>query len=136
MGIDPFSIIMGIGSLVSAYGSTIVAGEHAARQSEQRAEIGIVQAKQTDANYRQELNATINNIRAIRASTGAGFMSPTGAAIENYNRDISDRDRRREVGGRRIQASVDRSDADFRRSAAQTAFFGKAIGTIPTFFGQ
>lgn len=115
--------LSGLGGLVGAYGQ-YQAGKYAAAQSERAAQIGRVQADQIDASYRDELNSTISNIRAIRAGTGVGASSPTQMAIEADQEKTSRRDRIIEVGSKRMQATQDEADARFRRSAARVSLFG------------
>jgi hypothetical protein len=125
--------ILGLaGSLVSAVGQS-QADKYAAAQSERAAQVGRIQADQIDANYRDELNSTISNIRAIRASAGVGANSPTGMAIEAKQQKTSDRDRKIDVGSRRMQATQDEQDAAFRRSSAKYALIGGAIGGLSKF---
>lgn len=126
--------ISGIGSLVSVYGQ-YQAGQHAAAQSKQAAEVGKIQADQVDASYRDELNSTISNIRAIRASAGVEAFSPTSVAYEAEQQKRSDRDRKIEVGSKRMQATQDEADARFRKSAARTSLLGGVASSLPQFFG-
>lgn len=126
--------LTGISGLVSAYGN-FAAGKNAAAQSKRAAQIGRIQADQIDANYRDELNSTISNIRAMRAGAGVGSMSPTGMAIEAGQEKISDRDRRIEVGSKRMQANQDDDDARFRKNAATVSLVGGVAKSLPSFFG-
>lgn len=130
------------GGLASAIGQS-QAQEYAAAQSKRAAQIGKIQADQIDASYRAELNDTISSIRALRAGAGVGMDSPTGMAIEANEERKSNRDRRIEVGNRRMQAFQDEQDARFRKRAGQVALFsgvagtlGKSWGGISDFFGQ
>ncbi|MBD9540106.1 hypothetical protein IB276_11640 [Ensifer sp. ENS04] len=128
--------ILGLaGGLVNAYGS-YQAGNHAAAQSQRAAQVGRINADQVDASYRDELNSTIANINSIRASAGVGANSPTGRAIEADQQRISDRDRRIEVGSKRMQATQDEQDAKFRRSSARMALFGGAATGLAKYFGS
>lgn len=120
------------GSLVGAVGE-YRAGQYGAQQSERAAQQGRVQADQIDANYRDELNSTISNIRAIRAASGVGARSPTGMAIEDKQQRVSDRDRRIDVGSRRMQATQDENDARFRRSSAGWALVGGIASGLSKF---
>lgn len=122
-------------SLVGAFGQ-YQAQQYQAEQSKRAAEVGRVQADQIDASYRDELNSTISNIRAIRASSGAGALSPTGIAIEDKQQRTSDRDRRIDVGSKRMQATQDENDAKFRRSSAGWALLGGATSGLSKFFGS
>lgn len=122
------------GSLIGAFGEK-AGQDYEAAKSKRAAEVGRVQADQIDASYREELNSTISNIRAIRASAGVGANSPTGMAIEAKQQKTSDRDRRIDVGSKRMQATQDDADAKFRKSAAKTALFG-GIATGLAKFGS
>lgn len=127
-------VLSGAAGIVGAMGQS--AGQnYQAAQSERAAQVGRVQADQIDANYREELNSTIANIRAIRASAGVAPNSPTGMAVEAEQERRSDRDRRIDVGSRRIQANQDESDADFYRSSARTSLIGGVAKSLPYFFG-
>ena len=127
-------IMSGVSGIVGAMGQA--AGQKwEAEKAKRAAEIGRVQADQIDASYRDELNSTISNIRAIRSSSGASVNSPTGRAIEADQEKISNRDRKIDVGSRRMQATQDEADAKFRRSAAKTALFGGIAKSLPSFFG-
>lgn len=128
--------ILGLaGSLVGAVGQK-QSSDFAASQSKRAAQVGRVQADQIDANYRDELNSTISNIRAIRASAGVGANSPTGMAVEQKQADTSDRDRRIEVGSKVMQANQDDADAKFRKSSAKWALLGGAATGLSKFYGS
>jgi hypothetical protein len=123
------------GSLVGAFGQS-QASNYQADQSKRAAQVGRVQADQIDASYRDELNSTISNIKAIRASAGVDPNSPTGMAIDAKQQQTSDRDRRIEVGSKRMQAAQDDADAKFRRSSAKWALFGGAATGLAKFAGS
>jgi 23S rRNA A2030 N6-methylase RlmJ len=122
------------GSLIGAVGQ-YSAGQHAADQSEQAAQVGRIQADQVDASYRSELNSTISNIRAIRASANAE-PSPTSMAIVAKQTKTSDHDRMIDVGNKRMQADQDEADAKFRRSSATMALIGGAATGLSKFYGS
>lgn len=127
-------ILTGLSGIVGAVGQ-YQAGNHAAAQSKRAAEVGRVQADQIDASYRDELNSTLSNIKAIRSSAGVGSDSPTGQAIEAGQVKTSNRDRIIEVGSKRMQATQDDADAKFRKSAAKLSLFGGTAKALPSFFG-
>lgn len=106
-----------------------------AEKAKRAAEVGRVRADQIDATYRDELSATISNIRSIRASSGASMNSPTGMAIEAAQQRISDRDRKIDVGNQRMQANQDEQDAKFRKASAKMALFGGAAKSL-AYFGS
>ncbi|WP_165503974.1 hypothetical protein [Rhizobium leguminosarum] len=120
------------GSLVGAMGEAR-ASNYAAQQSARAAQVGRIQADQIDSSYRDELNSTIANIKAIRASAGVDLNSPTGRAIDSKQERTSDRDRMIEVGSKRMQANQDDADAKFRRSSAKWALLGGAATGLAKF---
>lgn len=127
-------IMTGVSGIVGAVGASN-AQKWEGEKAKRAAEVGRVRADQIDATYRDELNSTIANIRAIRSSSGASVNSPTGRAIESDQQRISDRDRKIDVGNQRMQASQDEADARFRKSAASAALFGGVAKSLPYFFG-
>jgi len=127
-------IMSGVSGIIGAMGQS-AAQKWEGEKAKRAAEIGRLQADQIDSQYRDELNSTIANIRSIRATSGASVNSPTGRAIEANQEKISNRDRKIDVGSRRMQANQDDEDAKFRKSAAKTALFGGIAKSIPSFFG-
>ncbi|SPL64405.1 hypothetical protein OHAE_272 [Ochrobactrum soli] len=121
--------------LISGIGGAIGYNQQA-QQAKDAAATGRIQANQIDAGYRDELNSTINNIRAIRAGTGVAANSPTTLAIEDENRRVSDRNRTRDVASRRIQADQSERDARTFRNSAFTSLIGGTAKSLPYFFGQ
>nr|DAH75486.1 MAG TPA: hypothetical protein [Caudoviricetes sp.] len=107
-----------------------------AQQAKTAATVGRIQADQIDSSYRDELTSTINNIRAIRATTGVAADSPTTQAIEAYNTKTSDRNRSRDVASRQIQANQSEQDAKFFKTSAGVSLFGGAAKSLPYFYGQ
>ena len=127
-------IFMGLSGIVGAVGQ-YQAGNYAAEQSKRAAEVGRIQADQIDASYRDELNSTLANIKAIRSSAGVGSDSPTGQAVEAGQVKTSNRDRIIDVGSKRMQATQDENDAKFRKSAARMSLIGGVAKSLPSFFG-
>lgn len=121
--------------LISGVGGAVGYNQQA-QQAKNAATTGRIQANQIDAGYRDELNSTINNVRAIRAGTGAVADSPTAQAIENENARISDRNRSRDVASRRIQADQSERDARTFRNSAFTSLLGGTAKSLPYFFGM
>lgn len=133
---DPISLALTGGSmLLSGYGSAVGYNKQA-EQSLNAAATGRIQANQIDQSYREELNSTINNIRAIRAGTGVAANSPTTQAIEDENARVSDRNRTRDVASRRIQADQSERDARTFRNSATTSLLGGTAKSLPYFFGM
>jgi len=133
---DPLSLALTGGSmLLSGYGGAVGYNQQA-EQSLNAAATGRIQANQIDQSYREELNSTINNIRAIRAGTGVAYGSPTTMAIEDENDRVSERNRSRDVSSRRIQADQSERDAKVFRNSAMTSLLGGTAKSLPHFFGM
>lgn len=124
------------GSLLLSGVGTAVGYSKQAQDAKNAATTGRIQANQIDAGYRDELNSTINNIRAIRAGTGVSANSPTTQAIEDQNTATSERNRSRDVASRRIQADQSERDARSFRNSAFTSLLGGTAKSLPYFFGQ
>lgn len=129
------ALLTGGSLLLSGVGGAIGYGQQA-QQAKNAAATGRIQANQIDQSYREELNSTINNIRAIRAGTGVAADSPTTQAIEAENSKVSDRNRTRDVASRRIQAAQSEQDAKTFRASAMTSLLGGTAKSLPHFFGM
>jgi hypothetical protein len=97
------------------------ANQFQADQADRAAEFGRLQAGLTDTTMRERLNTTIANIDAIRASGNVDPSSPTTAAVEDWNRMISDRQRTAAVLSQRGQADADSASARYLRQAGAYA---------------
>ncbi|WP_010658119.1 hypothetical protein [Brucella anthropi] len=129
------ALLTGGSLLLSGIGGAVGYNQQA-QQAKNAAATGRIQANQIDQSYREELNSTINNIRAIRAGTGVAADSPTTIAIENENDRISERNRTRDVASRRIQANQSERDAGTFRNSAFTSLLGGTAKSLPYFFGS
>lgn len=89
-------------------------------QATRNARAGRVAADQTDAFLRDELESTVGNIRAIRASAGMTDSATSDAVIEKQG-EVSDSQRRIKVGNLRAQADDDERSAAFLRRASRSA---------------
>lgn len=92
-----------------------------ADQAEQAAKFGRLQADLTDTTMREQLNTTLSNIDAIRASGNVGASSPTTAAIEDRNAMLSDRQRTAQLVTLRSQADANDAGAAYLRKAGDFA---------------
>lgn len=101
-----------------------------ALQLKMAAEAGRVRAVQTDAAYRDDLNATMQNIGAIRSSQNVGFDSPTAFALYDKAETVSGRARQVAVSNERLKALGLEGDsaAAFARgeTARTTALLGQS----------
>lgn len=119
---------------LSAYSSiqkgkaTQSANEMKAAQAEQSAEFGRLQAEQTDTTKREQLVNTLGNIEAIRAASHTDATSPTTIAIEDYQSQVSERQRLSATVSERSQAESDESSAFYLRSAGSFALTQGEIG--------
>ncbi|MCH6203438.1 MULTISPECIES: hypothetical protein [Brucella/Ochrobactrum group] len=129
------ALLTGGSLLLSGIGGAIGYNQQA-QQAKNAAATGRIQANQIDAGYRDELNSTINNIRAIRAGTGVAADSPTTMAIENENERVNEQNRSRDVASRRIQADQSERDAKTFRNSAFTSLLGGTAKSLPYFFGM
>jgi hypothetical protein len=101
--------------------ATQAADEFKAAHAERAAEIGRTQAELTDTVMRENLSTTLANIDVIRAAGHADPTSPTTAAVEDYNRKISERQRLAAVGTQEAQADEDAASARYLRQAGEFA---------------
>jgi hypothetical protein len=105
------------------------ANKQQAAQAERAAQIGLIKASDTDTYMRDELQTTLANIQAIRASVGAE-ASPTEYAVIDKQRQTSDRQRETEVFNARAQAKSDEDAARFYRSSARMSLIGGGLSGI------
>jgi hypothetical protein len=119
---------------LSAYGTIMkgqgqqAADEFKAEQAEQAARFGREQADLTDVTMRERLNTTLANIDAIRAAGHVDPTSPTTAAVEDWQRTISNRQRSAAVITQKAQAASDEASAKYLREAGDFAMTQAYIG--------
>lgn len=97
------------------------AADFKADQAEQAARFGREQADLTDVTMRERLNSTLANIDAIRAAGHVDPTSPTTAAIEDWQRTLSNRQRTAAVVSQKAQADSDEASAKYLRQAGDFA---------------
>lgn len=103
------------------------ADDFKAARADEAAKFGRMQADLTDTTDRQQLNITLANIDAIRASGNIDPRSPTGAAIEDQSIMRSDTQRMAKVGTLRAQAASDEAGARYLREAGDFALSNSYI---------
>lgn len=123
--------LQGLSMVMGAVGEA-KAGAHEAAQAKQASEIASIQADQIQTGYRQDLNTTIANIRAIRAATGANPDSPTSLAVIAGEEEASRRAMRIKSGAARIQSNQLADDARFLRASAKMSLIGGLAGAAGT----
>jgi hypothetical protein len=107
---------------------TAKADEWQAAKLDNAAKYGELKAVQTGAQMSRSLNTTLGNIEAVRAAARADPNSPTGAAILDEQQQLGTEQRLTTVNSILAQATQDRSDANYYRSAAKDALFAGKIG--------
>jgi hypothetical protein len=137
MGIGPAMAIggmalQGVSTMMGAKGEA--AGmQYDAQKADRAAKVARIEADQTQTVLTNELNTTISNIRAVRASTGANPDSPTSRAIIDGETKVSEREQRIRRGNSMMQAAQSEDDARFYRSASKKVLRGAAIGAAGGF---
>lgn len=121
------SILSAGKSVMDGMGAS-AANEHKRNQARRAAEVARVQADQTDAAYRSELDTTLANIDAIRASSGMSISSPTAQALGAAQTEESERQRFAKVRSLKSQAAQSDADASFYGRAASQALLSGFIG--------
>lgn len=128
------SISKGYGGKAAADAAASKA-EFDAQRSERAADIGRLNAAETDAQLREELNVTLAQIDSITASSNVDLSSPTQGAIRDEEERISNRQRSSRVYSLRAQAdedtrtaAYDRSVGAYQRSVGKSALLGGYLG--------
>jgi hypothetical protein len=123
--------LMSIG--LSAY-STILqsqgvaaADEFQAQKLESAATYGELKAVQTGGQMTRQLNQTLGNIDAVRAAARTDPNSPTGIAIRDDQEAQGTQQKVTTVDSILAQATQDKNDAAYYRSAASDALFSGEI---------
>jgi hypothetical protein len=112
--------------------ATQASDEFQADKATEAAKFGRLQADLTNTTALERINTTLGNIDAIRAAAHVDPTSPTTAAVEDWQTEISNRQRLAAVGTLRSQASADDASAAYLRKAgsfAQSqAYLSAAVG--------
>jgi hypothetical protein len=101
--------------------ATQAADNFQADRAQRAAEFGQTQAALTDTTMRENLNATLGNIEAVRSAAGIDPTSPTTAALIDHSTELSDRQRMAAVGSIKAQNAEDLASADYLRKAGDFA---------------
>lgn len=99
-----------------------------AARADEAAKFGRLQADLTDTTMRQQLNITLSNIDAIRATGNIDPRSPTGAALEDQSEERSDLQRISKEVTLRTQANSDEAGAAYLRQAGDFALSQSYLG--------
>jgi hypothetical protein len=114
-GTSMLSIGLSAYSDIQKGAATQAADEFQANKANEAAKYGRLQADLNDTTYRERLNTTLGNIDAIRAAAHVDPTSPTTAAVEQWQTQISERQRLAASGTLRAQASADDASAEYLR---------------------
>lgn len=101
--------------------STAASDNFQADRADRAAEFGRIQADLTDTQYRDELTKTLGNIDVIRSAAHISPLSPTTAAIEDRQRELSQRQSGAAALTARAQDTEYTQNAQFLRAAAANA---------------
>jgi hypothetical protein len=111
------------------------ADEFQAQKLETAAVYGDLKAVQTGGQMTRQLNQTLGNIDAVRAAANTDPSSPTGAAMRDNAEQIGTDQKTTTVDSILAQATQDRNDAAYYKSAASSALFAGDIGAAAGFAG-
>lgn len=111
------------------------ADEMQAARADRAAEFGKVQATLTDTTMRENLNTTLGNIDVIRAASNIDPSSPTTAALEDRQRQISDRQRTAAVTTINAQVADDQASANYLRQAGAFALSQSKVAALAGVLG-
>jgi hypothetical protein len=103
------------------------ADEFQATKLESAATYGELKAVQTGGQMTRSLNQTLGNIDAVRAAAHADPNSPTGAAIIDEQQALGTTQKATTVNSILAQATQQRNDAAYYKSAASDALFAGEI---------
>lgn len=101
---------------------------------------GMTKSFQTDTAMTQHLTSTIANIEAVRTSSGASILSPTGEAIQNRVLSQGNQDISRDTSNIQQQAQAHLTAMNYYQQAGSDAIkagnltaIGDIIGGISSF---
>lgn len=120
-GASLLSIGLSAYSDVEKGAATQAADEFQADKATENAKFGRLQANLTDTTAHERLNTTLGNIDAIRAAAHVDPTSPTTAAVEQWQTQISERQRLATSGTLRAQAATDDASAAYLKESGQFA---------------
>lgn len=95
---------------------------------QQAAQFGDLQATQTSGQMLRNLNVTLGNIDAVRASARDDPTSPTGAAVRDYVEQTGTEAEQIKTQSILEQSQMDEEQASYLRSAASNALLGGVLG--------
>jgi hypothetical protein len=119
--------LQGYATMLQAQG-VASADEFQASKLKTAATYGELKAVQVGGQMTRSLNQTLGNIDAVHAAAGTDPNSPTGAAFRDDQENIGTQQRTTTVDSILAQATQDKSDAAYYKSAASSALFAGEIG--------
>ncbi|MEJ0095767.1 MAG: hypothetical protein WDN46_20875 [Methylocella sp.] len=102
--------------------------EFQAQQAERASQFGQIKALQTSTFMSRNLQTSIDNIQAVRASANVEGNSPTGEAIENNVRTTGQQQISQKVQNIDAQSQQDQDAAAFYTQSANNALLGGFLG--------
>lgn len=125
--------VMSIGSAIAGGIGAKAAGDAQADAKFRAAQVARARAQQVDLASRQELEQTLSNIIAIRASSNADVYSPTTAAVLERQQEIGGRNRQARVSSESIRADNLEREGYAAGNAGNWGLAGGLIKAVPGF---
>jgi hypothetical protein len=96
---------------------------------------GMIKSVQTGTAMTQHLTSTLNNISAVKASSGAALGSPSGDAISNYTMGLGNQDIQRNVSNIQQEAMKHWEASNYYEQAGNDAIQAGGIGAAGAIMG-
>lgn len=126
------SLVSGFSSIASGLNESAQMRSQAAA-AEYNAQISDIRATQISADRKDELNAALGSINAIRSTRGVSLDSATGRAIRNDRRRRARDAENTEVLGERLNGMSLRNEASGLRRASKWAKISGFAKSLPSF---
>jgi hypothetical protein len=96
----------------------------------EKAQIGQVQATESNANSVMRLNQSLGNIDAVRAASGDNITSPTATALRSVTTSNANQNKAIQVGNIMTQSEMDTAGASYLNQAGNFALSQSVIGGL------
>lgn len=125
--------VMSIGSAIVGGIGARAGANSSADASYRAAQVGRARAQQIDLASRQELQQTLGNIMAIRASAGGDVNSPTSQALLDRQQQLGEQSRMAKVSSENIKADQLERQGKAQANAGNWALAGGIMKALPGF---
>jgi hypothetical protein len=137
-GMNPAALMSGgMGAASSMMGAQAQAkGDYfQAVQEKQQFWEGMIKSVQTGTAMTQHLTSTLNNISAVKASSGAALGSPSGDAISNYTMALGNQDESRAVSNIQQEAMKHWEASTYYQNAGNDAIQAGGLSAMGSLLG-